>query len=433
LRAGPASRTKAQTKGEGPVSGAQINRVIIVGAGQAGGETAQRLRAGGFQGEITLFGEEPFPPYQRPPLSKKYLAGEWEEDRLFLKPARVYAEENITLVLNRRVVWIDRAARRARLEGGQEVPYDALVLATGARARPLPIAGADLPGVHTLRTAGDVDAIKPRFKAGAKAVIVGAGYIGLETAAVARQLGLEVTVVEAAVRPLARVTSPEMAGFFLDAHAAQGVRFALSMQCAHIKGQSAVSAVQLADGGALEADIVIAGIGVTPETGLAERAGLEVNNGIVVDRGMRTADPSVFAIGDCCARPLVHYGDRRGRLESVHNAIEGAKIVAAAILGQPAPKEEAPWFWSDQYDLKLQIAGLFNGYDRIIQRGDMAQRKFALFYFQGARLLAVDAVNSPGEYLGAKLMLQEGKSPDPAQLQDLSIPMKEIAAAARSH
>ncbi|MBI1251579.1 MAG: NAD(P)-binding protein [Alphaproteobacteria bacterium] len=410
-----------------------MQRVLIVGAGQAGGETAQRLRAGGFTGEITIFGEEPLPPYQRPPLSKKYLAGEWGEDRLLLRPASVYADEGVTLVLNRRVVWIDRTAKRIRLEGGQELPYDALVLATGAKARALPVVGADLPGVHLLRTAAHVEAIRPRFVAGAKAVIIGAGYIGLETAAVARQLGLEVTVIEAAIRPLARVTSPEMAGFFLDQHTAQGVRFALSAQVAVIKGQSQVSAVGMADGSEIPADIVIAGIGVAPETALAELAGLNVNNGVVVDRAMRTSDPDIYAIGDCCSRPLVHYGDRHGRLESVHNAIEGAKIVAAGILGQQPPKEEAPWFWSDQYDLKLQIAGLFGGYDHLVQRGDMAARKVALFYFARDRLIAVDAVNSPAEYLGAKMLIQEGKSASPADLADPSIPMKDIAAKARAH
>jgi 3-phenylpropionate/trans-cinnamate dioxygenase ferredoxin reductase subunit len=292
------------------------------------------------------------------------------------------------------------------------------------------VPGADLSGVHVLRTAADVDAIRPGFNAGARLVVVGAGYIGLEVAAVARQHKLDVTVLEAAVRPLARVTSPEVAGFFLDEHTAQGVKFSLSAQLAVFKGVERVRGVGLADGSELGADVVVVGVGISPETGLAEQCGLKVENGIVVDRAMRTSDPSIYAIGDCVVRPLVHYGDRMERLESVHNAIEGAKIAAAAITGQTAPVEEAPWFWSDQYDLKLQIAGLSKGYDRVLLRGDPKERAFAAFYYQGGRLTAVDAVNRPAEYLGAKQLIQRGKSVAPEVLADLSTPMKDIIAAA---
>lgn len=408
-----------------------IQKIIIIGAGQAGGEVAQRLRQGGFAGEITLIGEEPYAPYQRPPLSKAYLKGDLGMDRLLLRPAEMYAEENITLLRSLRAVWIDRANRKVRVEGGRELPYDALVLATGSRPRKLPLAGADLEGVHLLRTAADVDAIRPGFISGAKLVVIGAGYIGLEVAAVARQRGLDVTVVEAAPRPLARVTSPEVAGFFLDEHTRQGVRFALGGQCALIKGAERVTGVALADGTELPADIVIAGIGVTPDIALAQQCGLTVENGVTTDRQCRTSDPAIFAIGDCAARPMVHFGERMARLESVHNALEGAKIVAAAILGQKAPTEEAPWFWSDQYDLKLQIAGLFQGYDRLVLRGVMADRAFAAFYYQGEKLIAVDAVNRPAEYLGAKMLIQTGRTAAPQELEDISRPMKEIVAAAR--
>lgn len=413
------------------MSTGEIKRVIIIGAGQAGGETAQRLRQAGFDGDITLIGEEPAPPYQRPPLSKAYLKGEYDMDRLLLRPASVYAEENITLLTSLRAVWIDRANRRVRVEGGRELPYDVLVLATGAKPRKLPLVGADLDGVHLFRTAADADALRPRMVSGAKLVVVGAGYIGLEAAAVARQLGLDVTVIETAVRPLARVTSPEVAGFFLDEHTRQGVRFVLGGQPALIKGRERVTGVALSDGADVPADIVIAGIGVTPEVALAQQCGLAVENGIVTDRQCLTSDPAIYAIGDCASRPMAHFEQRVVRLESVHNAVEGAKIVAAAITGGKPHLEEAPWFWSDQYDLKLQIAGLFQGYDHIVLRGVMADRAFAAFYYKGPKLIAVDAVNRPAEYLGAKMLIQTGRTVAPSELEDESRPMKEIVAAAR--
>jgi 3-phenylpropionate/trans-cinnamate dioxygenase ferredoxin reductase subunit len=413
------------------VSSGEIKRIIIIGAGQAGAETAQRLRQGGFHGDITLIGEEPFAPYQRPPLSKAFLKGELSLERLLLRPASVYAEENIALLTRVRAVWIDRANRRVRIEGGRELPYDALVLATGARPRKLPLAGADLEGVHLFRTASDVESLRPGFTAGARLVVVGAGYIGLEVAAVARQCGLDVTVVETAPRPLCRVTCPEVSGFFLDEHTRQGVRFILGGQPAVLKGAEHVTGVALTDGGEMPADIVIAGIGITPETTLAEQCGLPVNNGVLTDRHCRTSDPAIFAIGDCAARPMIHYDNQVRRLESVHNAVEGAKIVAATILGAPDHVEEAPWFWSDQYDLKLQIAGLFNGYDQIVFRGVMDDRSFAAFYYKQGRLIAVDAVNKPGEYLGAKMLIQTGRSLPPEAVANVSRPMKELVAEAR--
>ncbi|MEZ6022440.1 MAG: FAD-dependent oxidoreductase [Hyphomonadaceae bacterium] len=407
----------------------EIKRIIIIGAGQAGGETAQRLRQGGFEGDITLIGEEPYAPYQRPPLSKAYLAGEIGMERLLLRPPSVYAEEKIALLSPTRAVWIDRANKRVRLEGGRELGYDALVLATGTRPRKLPLVGADLSGVHMLRTAADIDAIRPGFKAGAKLVVVGAGYIGLEVAAVARKTGLDVTVVETAVRPLARVTSPEVAGFFLDEHTAKGVRFVLGAQPALIKGDDHVTGVALANGAEIPANMVIAGIGVTPEVTLAEQCGLKIDNGVVTDANCRTEDPAIFSIGDCASRPMAHYDGRMARLESVHNAVEGAKIVAAQILGQ-SHTVEAPWFWSDQYDLKLQIAGLFHGYDQVVFRGVMADRAFAAFYYKGEKLIAVDAVNKPGEYLGAKTLIQTGRTVAPETIIDTGRTMKEIVTAA---
>lgn len=413
------------------MSSGEIKRVIIIGAGQAGGETAQRLRQGGFEGDITLIGEEPYAPYQRPPLSKAFLKGELSMERMLLRPASVYAEERVALLTRVRAVWIDRANKKVRIEGGRELPYDALVLATGARPRKLPLAGADLQGVHLFRTAADVEEIRPRFAPGAKLAVVGAGYIGLEVAAVARQCGLDVTVIETAPRPLCRVTSPEVSGFFLDEHTRQGVRFVLGGQPAVLKGSDQVTGVALTDGTEMPADLVISGIGITPETTLAEQCGLAVENGVLTDRHCRTSDPAIFAIGDCAARPMVHYDNQVRRLESVHNAVEGAKITAAAILGAGEHAEEAPWFWSDQYDLKLQIAGLFSGYDQLVFRGVMDDRAFAAFYYRQGKLIAVDAVNKPGEYLGAKMLIQTGRSLAPEDIADMSRPMKELVASAR--
>jgi len=407
----------------------QTSRVVILGAGQAGGETALRLRAGGFQGEITLIGDEPIAPYQRPPLSKAYLTGELDADRLPLRPLEVYAAENIHLLLGRRANWIDRQRKRVRLEGGQELPYDALVIATGARPRRLTAPGSDLPGVHVLRSAADVAAIKAELKSGARLAVIGAGYIGLEAAASARKLGAEVTVLEAAVRPLARVTSPEVAGFFLDQHVAHGVQFRLAAQAAVFKGSDRVRAVGLADGDEVAADLVIVGVGVIADVGLAEKAGLIIDNGIVTDRACRTTDPSIYAIGDVARRPMTHYGGRMERLESVHSAIEGAKIAAAGILGAPPPAEETPWFWSDQYDLKLQIAGLFHGYDQLVLRGSMEAKSFAVFYLRAGQLLAVDAINRPAEYAAGKILIQRGARVDAARLSDESIAMKTFLQA----
>ena len=422
---------RSKTRGtRGYMLSSEVHRVVIIGAGQAGGETVQRLRQNGFEGEITLIGEEAYPPYQRPPLSKKYLAGEMEAERLYLRPAEVYAQERAALLTGVRAVWIDRSAKKVRVEGGREIPYDALILALGAKPRTLPLAGADLPGSFVCRTLADIDAMKPRFKPGAKLVVVGAGYIGLETAAVARKLGLEVTVIEAAPRPLARVTSPEMAGFYLDEHTRQGVKFLLGGQLALITGTDQVTGVKLADGTEIPADIVVAGIGVNPDISLAQQCGLAIENGIVTDHQCRTSDPAIFAIGDCASRPMTHYENRQVRLESVHNAIEGAKIAAAAIMDKPAPALEAPWFWSDQYDLKLQIAGLFQDFDKIVIRGDMKARAFACCYYKQDRLIAVDAVNRPGEFIGVKTMLQKGVSVPPEIMADDSKPIKEIMALA---
>ena len=410
------------------LSGAE--KVVIIGGGQAAAQACASLRLFGFQGAITLIGEEAALPYQRPPLSKAYMKGELAEERLYFKPAAWYEDQNIDTVLSVRATKIDRSAQTVELEHGGSVDYDALIIATGSRPRALPVEGADLDGVFDLRDLADVERIRPRMISGQKMVIVGAGYIGLEASAVARQMGLDVTVLEMEDRVLARVTSPIMSQFFTDEHTRQGADIRTGARLASLKGTDGkVSKAVLADGSELDADIVLVGIGILPNVELAEEAGIACSNGILTDQDARTNDPRVFAAGDCAARPLVHYG-RKGRLESVHNAIEQGKLSAAAIMGKPRPTEDCPWFWSDQYDLKLQIAGLSQGYDETVVRGDPEERKFAVFYLQNGKLIAVDAINSPPEFLASKKLIMTGARLAPETLSDTSKSMKEIAAAA---
>ncbi len=408
----------------------EAQRIVIVGGGQAAAQALQSLRQGGYTGALTLVGDEAALPYQRPPLSKGYMKGEVDEERLYFKPSVWYEDQNIEMLLGTHVPKIDRANRQVLLGHGDHLPYDYLILATGSRPRPLPVRGADLGGVHDLRTLADVERLSPKMVAGRRIVIIGAGYIGLEAAAVARQMGLEVTVVEMAPRVLARVTSPVLSEFYAAEHARQGVKILTGVQLSHLDGvDGEVSAAVLAHGTRLPADLVLSGIGILPNEELAKEAGIACSNGILVDRDARTSDPHVFAAGDCASRPLVHFG-RSGRLESVHNAIEQGKLAAAAILGLPRPAEDCPWFWSDQYDLKLQIAGLSQGYDTHVIRGDPASRKFAVFYLRNGTMIAVDAVNSPPEFLASKKLIMSGAKLAPAALIDTSTPMKDIAAQA---
>jgi 3-phenylpropionate/trans-cinnamate dioxygenase ferredoxin reductase subunit len=406
------------------------SRIVVIGGGQAGAQALQSLRQGGYAGALTLVGDEPALPYQRPPLSKAYMKGEMTEERLYFRPAPWYQDQNIEVILSTPAKSVDRANRTVELAHGGHLDYDALIIATGSRPRVLPTKGATLHGVHDLRDLSDVERIRPNMIAGRKMVIVGAGYIGLEAAAVARQMGLDVTVLEMAPRVLARVTSPVMSDFFETEHRAQGVQILTGARLDHLDGDGGkVTAAILADGARIDADIVLVGIGILPNEELARDAGIACNNGILVDRDARTSDPRVFAAGDCASRPLVHYG-RSGRLESVHNAIEQGKLAAAAILGKPRPVEDCPWFWSDQYDLKLQIAGLNQDYDEIVVRGDPKDRKFAAFYLRNGTLIAVDAINSPPEFLASKKLIMSGAKLAPAVLGDTSISMKDIAAAA---
>ncbi|MBS3979763.1 MAG: FAD-dependent oxidoreductase [Rhodobacteraceae bacterium] len=384
-------------------------RVVIVGAGQAGAALAAKLRALGHQGEIVMLGDEPAPPYQRPPLSKAYLLGEMEEDRLWLRAPEFWAENGVELRLGQAVTAIDPTARTVTV-GGEPLEYDHLALTTGSTPRRLPASvGGSLEGVYTVRTLADVDAMRGEFRPGRKVIIVGGGYIGLEAAAVASKLGLDVTVLEMAPRILQRVASPETSDYVRALHQAHGVKVLESTGLNRLVGDERVAGALLTDGRQLPADFVIVGVGITPNTHLAEMAGLAIDNGIATDELGRTSDPSIWSAGDCASFP---WQAGRIRLESVGNAIDQAEAVAANILGAGVPYQAKPWFWSDQYDLKLQIAGLNIGYDHIVTRkgeGDVA----SFWYYRGAELLAVDAMNDSRAYMVGKRLIEMGKSPAP--------------------
>jgi len=380
------------------------DQLVIVGGGQAAAQAVQSLRQQNFAGGITLLCDEPYPPYQRPPLSKKYFAGELQRERLLLRPATFYAEKSVALELEARVEEIEPAARRVRLRDGRTLRYDRLLLATGSRARVCPVPGADLPSVHYLRTIADVDAITASLAPGARVLLVGAGYIGLEVAASARQRGFDVTVIEAADRVMSRTVSPEVSAFYEECHRAAGVAIHCRAGVKAFHGTSRVTEVETSDGRRFACDVAVVGIGVEPNVELAARAGLPCSNGIVVDELAQTADSAIVAAGDCTNHPHPLL-ERRVRLESVPNAIHQAKVAAATLIGAPMPYSEVPWFWSDQYDLKLQIAGLSTGYDSVVLRGDPAARSFAAFYLRGGQILAVDAVNSPREFIAGKKLV----------------------------
>lgn len=404
------------------------DKVIIAGAGQAAAQAVITLRHGGFTGGILLVGEEPYLPYQRPPLSKKYLAGEMELERLHLRPESFYVDHGVQLHLGTRVEAIDRSRRTVRVDGA-DLGYDRLVLATGSHVRRLAIPGHDVPQLHYLRTIDDVRGIQPQLRAGQRLVVIGGGYVGLEVAAVAVQAGLAVTVVEIADRLMARAVAPLLSQFYLKAHQAAGVAFRLQTGVTGIRRAAGHVEVQCTAGAALAADLVVVGVGILPTTALAAAAGLEVDNGIVVDELCRTSDPHIYAAGDCTSHPNALLG-RRLRLESVHNAQEQGKTAALAILGQPEPYAQIPWFWSDQYDLKLQMTGIAEDYTTMVVRGDPDKRAFAACYFTGEQLIAVHAVNSPREFMLSKKLIAQGARLDPALVADTAIPFKDIAASA---
>jgi len=399
-----------------------MTHVVVIGAGQAGASLVTRLRSRGFDGAITLIGDEPVPPYQRPPLSKKYLLGEMALERLYLRPGAAYAEAGIDLRTGTQATAIDRAAREVVLSGDERLGYDTLVLATGSRPRRLPAAiGGDVQGVHVVRTLADADAMAPGVVAGARLLIVGGGYIGLEAAAVAASRGMQVTLVEMADRILKRVAAPETADYFRALHARHGVDIREGVGLERLLGEGRVHAARLTDGSEIRVDMVIVGVGIVPDTALAEGAGLATDNGIAVDAQGRTDDPAIWAAGDCASFP---YGGGRLRLESVPNAIDMAECVADNIMGLGQDYVPKPWFWSDQYDVKLQIAGLGAGHDRIVTRG--AGGAVSFWYYAGDRLLAVDAMNDPRAYMVGKRLIEAGKSADPARVADPETDLKAL-------
>jgi 3-phenylpropionate/trans-cinnamate dioxygenase ferredoxin reductase component len=395
-------------------------RVVIVGAGQAGAQVAVSLRQLGFAGKITLLGDEPHLPYQRPPLSKGYLSGEVALERTHLRSASYYEKHQIDLRPGMRAARILRRERAVVCEDDRQLEYDALAICTGTAARPLPLPGVDLPGVFYLRTLADCDAIKAALRPGARTVIIGGGYIGLEVAASLRKLGAAVTVIEALERVMNRVVAPPVSAFFAAEHARHGVEVVTDAAVAALTGDRRVAGLVSVDGRTCAADLVVIGIGAVPNEELAKDAGLEVENGVVVDAFGRTSDPAIFAAGDVTSHPNDLF-DRRLRLESVHNAMEQAKAVARTIVGRPEPYADVPWFWSDQYDLKLQIAGLGDPDDELIIRGDPATRAFSCLHLRGGRLVAIDCINRGADFLAAKKLIAEKRPIDRAQAADPEI------------
>lgn len=399
-------------------------RVVVIGAGQSGFEVCAKLRALGHRGPITLVGEEAHPPYQRPPLSKAYLLGKMELSRLFFRPRDFYETQGIDLHLSLACDAIDRDNQLVRLSDGSSLPYDALVLATGSRPVRLPSAiGGDLKGVHYVRDLTDADRMSEDMQPGRRVLIVGGGYIGLEAAAVAAGLGLKVILVEAADRILQRVASEKTSDFFRDLHVEQNVEIREGVMLDRLKEENGqlVGAV-LSDGSELDLDVAVVGIGIRPNMELAEAAGLETENGIKVDELCRSSDPKIYAAGDCASFP--HQGQRI-RLESVGNAIDQAHVVARSILGEQEPYTPKPWFWSDQYDTKLQIAGLSTGHDQVcVRTGDKDGVSF--WYFRENRLIAVDAINEPRAYMIAKRLIEGGKHPHPDRIENPDTDLKAL-------
>jgi len=400
------------------------HRVVVVGGGQAGAALVARLRNDGFTGAVTLIGDEPVPPYQRPPLSKKYLLGEMAGERLYLKPASFYDEQEIELVTGTPVAAIDRAAREI-VAGDRRIPYDSLALTTGALPRLLPAAiGGALEGVYPVRTLADVDAMAPEVRAGRRVLVIGGGYIGLEAAAVCALKGLTVTLIELAPRILQRVASPATSDVLRDLHQGHGVDIRETTGLERLTGGERVDGAILSTGARLEIDFAVIGIGIVPDTRLAEAAGLMLENGIAVDGRCRSSDPAIFAAGDCTSFP---YKGNRIRLESVQNAIDQAEHVARVIMGSPEDYLPYPWFWSDQYDARLQIAGLNTGYDRTVIRPGHRPGGQSIWYFRGNTLLAVDAISDPKAYMQGKRWIEAGFSPESTAVANPDVDLKTLS------
>lgn len=400
---------------------------IIVGASHAGAQLAASLRQEGWEGRIVMIGEEPHLPYHRPPLSKAYLSGDKSFEDILIRNRDSYARFSIEVMLNQRVASLDPSAKQLRLASGEVLDYDKLALCTGARVRMLP--AADFDNVLYLRGLDDLERMRGHIREGAKAVIIGGGYIGLETAASLRKYGVDVTVLELAPRILARVTAPELSAFYTRIHTEEGVRVLTQVKIERFVADHAdprrLVAVEIDGGPRIEIDFAVAGIGVVPNVELAEQAGLRIEGGIVTDEYAQTSDPDIVAAGDCTVHPVRGHGLRR--IESVGNAVEQAKTAAASICGKSKPDQSLPWFWSDQYDLKLQMAGLNTGYDQLVIRGTPHEgRSFSAFYLCEGRVIAADCVNRPSDFLVAKKLISEGCSPDPQDLADLDRTLKDF-------
>ena len=402
------------------------NKVVIAGAGHAAGQLVTSLVQYEYGGQITLIGNEAFLPYQRPPLTKKYLAGELDTERLLVRPASFYDEARIDLRLETHIDALDRNSKQLTTTDGDSIAYDKLVLALGSRVRRLRVDGANLTGVHYLRSIADVTAIRSDFGKGTQVVVIGAGYIGLEVAAVARQAGLDVTVIEMSDRVMSRVVSPEISDFYQIEHTNQGVKLRLATGVKSINGKKRVKSVTTSDGDEIPADIVIIGIGIVPNTELATGADLDVDDGIVVDDHCVTSDPDIYAIGDCTLHPNAIFG-RNLRLESVHNALEQARTAAANLCGIDTSYCDVPWFWSDQYDLKLQIAGLSEAYEDLVIRGNPAERSFSCIYLRDNRIIAVDAVNAPRDFVHSKQLIASQTRIDAQRLVDSNTELRALA------
>jgi len=404
--------------------------IVIVGGGQVAAQVVESLRREGATAHLIVIGEEPYPPYQRPPLSKKFLTGEIAQERLSLKPATFYASHDAELKLGRRAVALDAKSHRLTLDDGQSLEYQRLLLATGALPRRINAPGSELSGIYLLRTVDDVLAIRAALTAPRRVVIVGAGYIGLEVAASCRHLGHEVDIVEMADRVMNRVVGPEVSAFYERVHREQGVRMHMSTQLAGFDGDAHghVRAVIASDGRRFAADLVVIGAGVVPNTALAEQAGIVCDNGIAVDEYCRTSDPDVYAAGDCTSHPSPRYG-RRVRLESVDNAFEQAKTAAANLMDKSLAHERVPWFWSDQYTLKLLIVGLSQGYDRTVVRGDPNTHSFSCCYLRGEELIAIDCINHPKDYMSARKLIAERVHMDVGRLADAGLALKDAVVA----
>ncbi len=404
-----------------------FGQIVIVGAGQAAVQAIDTLRRRGFTGKLTLIGEEPWLPYQRPPLSKKYLAGVLERERLLIRPAHFFAAHDIATHLGRRVTDIAPRARHVRLDDELVVPYDALLLTTGSRPRRLPVPGGDLEGVHYLRTIADADRIRSGCSGGGRVVIVGGGYIGLEVAASACELGMEVTVLEMAERVMSRVTCPEVSAFYEAEHRRHGVQIRCNETLRALHGDARtgkVRAVVTEQGGEYPADLVLIGVGVVPADELAKAAGLSCENGVVTEAHCRTSDEAIYAAGDCASHLNRQYG-RHLRLESVDNAFEQGTTAALNLIGNDTLHDKLPWFWSDQFDLKLIIVGIAYGYDTVVLRGSPATRSFSACYLRGGELIAIDSINSPRDQMAARKLIAAHVRPQVDKLADAGVALKD--------